>query len=257
MSTFLQVLHGEWTKFRSVRSSSLCLFAAVAVTVLLELLGSTAGSTDANEQPSNSDQAYFVHKPLSGDGTVVARVVSQLDSQEWAKAGLLVKAGLAPGSPYAAVMLTPEHGARMQATFDTDLTGTATAAPRWLKLTRTGNTVTGHESTDGQSWQQVGTVTVALPRDAEVGLFVASPANYRTTRTGSGSAITLEATVGTAVFDSVTVTGARTSPDWAGQNITSGITRRSRESPQPSRGNCSPMRGPATSANSATRSRRW
>ena len=225
MSTFPQVLRGEWTKFRSVRSSALCLFAAVAVTVLLELLGSTAGSTDANKEPSYSDQAYFVHKPLSGDGTVVARVVSQLDSQEWAKAGLLVKAGLAPGSPYAAVMLTPEHGVRMQATFDTDLAGTATAAPRWLKLTRTGNTVTGYESADGRSWQQVGTVTVALPRDAAVGLFVASPPNYRTTRTGSGSAITLAGTVGTAVFDSVTVTGARTTPDWAGQSITSGPSK--------------------------------
>ncbi len=61
--------------------------------MLLELLGSTAGSTDANEQPRYSDQAYFVHKPLTGDGTVVARVVSQQNSNEWAKAGLLVKAG--------------------------------------------------------------------------------------------------------------------------------------------------------------------
>jgi regulation of enolase protein 1 (concanavalin A-like superfamily)/ABC-type transport system involved in multi-copper enzyme maturation permease subunit len=219
MTTFLQVLRGEWTKFRSVRSSALCLFAAVAVTVLLELLGSTAGSTDANEQPRYSDQAYFVHKPLSGDGTVVARVVSQLDSHEWAKAGLLVKAGLAPGSPYAAVLVTPDYGVRMQATFDTDLAGAATAEPRWLKLTRTGNTVVGYESADGQSWQQVGTVTVALPRDAEVGLFVASPSNYRTTRTGSGSVITIEATVGTAVFDKVTVTGSGTAPDWAGESI--------------------------------------
>ena len=81
MTTFLQVLRGEWTKFRSVRSSALCLVAAVAVTVLLELLGSTAGSTDANKEPSYTDQAYFVHTPLSGDGTVVARVVSQRDSR--------------------------------------------------------------------------------------------------------------------------------------------------------------------------------
>jgi ABC-type transport system involved in multi-copper enzyme maturation permease subunit len=219
VTAFLQVLRGEWTKFRSVRSSSLCLLAAVAVTVLFELLGSTAGSTDANEQPRYSDQAYFVHKPLSGDGTVVARVVSQLDSQEWAKAGLLVKAGLAPGSPYAAVMVTPDHGVRMQAMFTTDLAGTTGAAPRWLKLTRTGSTVVGYESTDGRSWQQVGSVTVALPRDAEIGLFVASPPDYRTTRTGSGSSITIAGTVGSAVFDSVTVTGAPAATEWAGHNI--------------------------------------
>jgi len=219
MTSFRQVLRGEWTKFRSVRSSTLCVVAAIVVTVLLELLGATAGSTDANEQPRYTDQAYFVHKPLSGDGTVVARVVSQLDSQEWAKAGLLVKAGLAPGSPYAAVMVTPEHGVRMQANFDTDQAGPSTTAPRWLKLTRTGNAVTGYESADGQSWQQVGTVTAALPQDAEVGLFVTSPSNYRTMRTGSGTGITLESTVGTAVFDNVTVTGAQATPDWVGQSI--------------------------------------
>lgn len=225
MTTFLRVLRGEWTKFRSVRSTALCLFAAVAVTVLLELLGSTAGSTDANEQPRYSDQAYFVHKPLSGDGTVVARVVSQSDSHEWAKAGLLVKAGLAPGSPYAAVMVTQDHGVRMQANFDTDLAGPAAAEPRWLKLTRTGNTVTGYESADGRSWQQVDSVSVSLPRDVEIGLFVASPAKYVTTRTGGGTSMGVLATVGTATFDSVSATGTRAIPDWAGQSISNVPTK--------------------------------
>ena len=84
MSAFLHALRGEWTKFRSVRSTALCLVAAVAVTVLLELLGSTAGKTDANEQPRFSDQAYFVHKPLSGDGTIIARVVSQRNTASYA-----------------------------------------------------------------------------------------------------------------------------------------------------------------------------
>ncbi|MFI7065433.1 ABC transporter permease subunit [Kribbella sp. NPDC050124] len=220
MNGFLHVLHGEWTKFRSVRSTSLCLLAAVVVSVLLELLGSSAGSTDANEQPTYSDQAYFVHKPLAGDGSVVARVVSQQNSHEWAKAGLLVKAGVAPGTPYAAVMVTPEHGVRMEAMFDTDLAGPADGAPRWLKLTRTGNQVTGYESAEGADWREVGTMTVALPQNVEVGLFVASPPLYVTQRTGSGTSIGLSNTVGSAVFDEVTVTGSQPPGDWAGQNIT-------------------------------------
>jgi hypothetical protein len=221
MTTFLRVLRGEWTKFRSVRSTALCLFAAIAVTVLLELLGSTAGTTDANEQPRYSDQAFFVHKPLSGDGTLVAQVVSQPDDNEWAKAGLLVKAGLTPGSPYAAVMVTPGHGIRMQAMFDTDLAGVTTTAPRWLKLTRTADTITGYESADGKSWQQVGTVTVVLPEDAEIGMFVASPPEYVTTRTGGGTSVSVGSRVGTAVFDSVTTTGTQAPQDWTGQNISS------------------------------------
>lgn len=217
---FLHALRGEWTKFRSVRSTALCLIAAVAITVLLELLGATAGSTDANEQPRFSDQGYVVHKPLTGDGTIVARVVSQQSSHEWAKAGLLVKAGITPGSPYAAVMVTPSHGVRVQAAFDTDLAGAGVAVPRWLKLTRTGDVVTGYESDDGQTWREAGRVAVTLPRDAEIGLVVTSPPRYVTRRTGGGTAISVEPTVGSAVFDSVTVTGSQPAGDWTGQSLT-------------------------------------
>ncbi|TCO28221.1 ABC-2 family transporter [Kribbella steppae] len=219
MKGFLHVLQGEWTKFRSVRSTTLCLLAAVGVSVLLELLGSQAGSTDANEQPRYSDQAYFVHTPLAGDGSVVAQVVSQQSSHEWAKAGLLVKAGVAPGTPYAAVMVTPEHGVRMEAMFDTELSGPADGAPRWLKLTRTGSSITGYESADGADWREVGTVTVALPQSVEVGLFVASPPLYVSTRTGSGTSVGIRNTVGAAIFDNVGVTGAQPARDWIGENI--------------------------------------
>lgn len=217
MRGFMRVLHGEWTKFRSVRSTALCLVAAVGVSVLLEVLGAAAGRTDANEQPRYTDQAYFVHKTLAGDGSLVARVVSQQSSHEWAKAGLLVKAGVAPGTPYAAVLVTPDHGVRMEAMFDTERAGPADRAPRWLKLTRSGNSITGYSSTDGQAWQEVGTMTVALPRDVEIGLFVASPPLYVSMRTGSGSATSIHNTIGSAVFDSVAVTGGH--GDWTGQNI--------------------------------------
>src|SRR5262245_16126453 len=183
MRAFLRVLHGEWTKFRSVRSTALCLIAAVGVSVLLEVLGSSAGSTDANELPSFSDQAYFVHKPLSGDGSVVARVVSQQDSHEWAKAGLLVKGGVAPGTPYAAVLVTPDHGVRMESMFHTEKAGPADRAPVWLKLTRAGNSITGYSSADGQAWREIGTTTVTLPKDVEAGLFVGSPPRYVSRRT--------------------------------------------------------------------------
>ena len=117
MRGFLRVLHGEWTKFRTVRSTALCLVAAVGVSVLLEVLGSSAGKTDANELPRYTDQAYFVHKPLAGNGSVIARVVSQQSNHEWAKAGLLVKAGVAPGTPYAAVLVTPDHGVTSTAAY--------------------------------------------------------------------------------------------------------------------------------------------
>ncbi|GIF24624.1 glucose/arabinose dehydrogenase/regulation of enolase protein 1 (concanavalin A-like superfamily) [Actinoplanes tereljensis] len=142
----------------------------------------------------DADQFHFVHQPLTGDGTVIAQVVSQQGTEEWAKAGIMLKASTTAGSPYAAMMVTPEHGTRMQANFATSLAGSAGTAPRWLKLTRRGNVVTGHESADGTAWTLVGTVDLGpLPASVEVGLFVTSH--------DAGA-------LGTATFDHVSVGAA-------------------------------------------------
>ncbi len=72
--------------------------------------------------------------------------------QPWAKAGLILTAATKPGSRYAAVMLTGAHGVRMQFDYVHDIAGPAAspAAPRWLRLTRSGTTVTTYESADGR-----------------------------------------------------------------------------------------------------------
>jgi glucose/arabinose dehydrogenase/regulation of enolase protein 1 (concanavalin A-like superfamily) len=143
-----------------------------------------------------ADQFQFVHQPLSGDGSVVARVVSQQNTSEWAKAGVMIKAGTAAGSPYAVAMVTPLHGTRVQANFNVDRGGSTSTAPRWVKLTRSGTTVTGYESADGVAWTVVATVDGSgLPASAEVGLFVTSHDAGR---------------AGTATFDNVSVTAGGT-----------------------------------------------
>ncbi|HEU5475271.1 MAG TPA: ABC transporter permease subunit [Actinophytocola sp.] len=213
MREFGQVLRGEWTKFRSVRSTVWCVLAAVVLTVLLSSLAASATSTDANTAPRFVDEFSFVHQPLTGDGTVTARVASLAGGHEWAKAGLMIKDGAAQGSPYAAVMVTARHGVRLQSTFDTDVAGNAGTAPRWLRLTRTGSSVTGFESTDGRTWHEVGRRDVdRLPRVAEVGLFVASPLDVQTRKTGAGSNETaMIPTRSTAVFDQIA--GDQLDPD--------------------------------------------
>jgi ABC-type transport system involved in multi-copper enzyme maturation permease subunit len=202
---FAQVLRAEWTKFRSVRSTAWCVLAAIALTVLLSILLGAGSSTNANEGPRYTDRFTFAHQPLTGDGTITARVPSQRDSQEWAKAGVIVKASTAAGSPYAAIMVTPEHGVRLQANFTTDIAGTSGRAPRWLRLTRTGTTITGYESADGRTWRRDGTVTVALPQAAEVGMFVASPPEIKATKIAGGTTAHGFRTIGTATFDNVSV----------------------------------------------------
>lgn len=228
----VNMIRAEWTKFRSVRSSAITVFIAVALTALLAALGASGSGSDANkgwDAPSGPDgkpvldRFHFVHQPLAGDGTVTARVLGitskRGSSPAWAKAGLIVKESLRPGSRYAAVMLTPGHGVRLQSNFTEDLAGSAATGTRWLRLTRTGTTVTGYESADGVSWQRIGSYPLAQSGTVEVGLFVASPEVYRTERSLAGASVGGFSTVSTARFDNVRLEPGAPDAEWANDDV--------------------------------------
>ncbi|NUT10094.1 MAG: hypothetical protein HOQ38_06425 [Nonomuraea sp.] len=231
--TFLTLCRAEWAGLRRVRGWALTLAASVLVTVVLGLLvtGGARSSCVTGEGEGAcpapvvgpggtavNDRYFFVHQPLTGDGSVVARV-SGMTGQirmphpvagvrnvvegvvPWAKAGLLIRQSLAPGTPYAAVMLTGDHGVRMQHNYVHDVAGGPHNGPQWLRLTRAGDTVTGHESDDGRTWTEVGAVELAgLPQTVEIGLFAASPgARWDMARAFAQV---------TATFDEIAVQGA-------------------------------------------------
>ncbi|MFC5001071.1 hypothetical protein ACFPIJ_24925 [Dactylosporangium cerinum] len=202
-----RALRAEWTKFWSVRSTTLALLAMVLLTLGLSTLAASLSHSDAYEGPITYDQLHFVHEPMTGDGTLTARVASQKATGAWAKAGIMVKASPTAGAPYVALMVTPAHGVRLIADATTELAGTATTAPRWLQLTRSGQTFTGAESADGSSWRTVGTVTVAdLPTRAWAGLFVASPpTDVPFALQGRTGTVSRYLQLGEANFDHVTV----------------------------------------------------
>jgi hypothetical protein len=233
--SFGRLVLAEWTKLRSVPRWAMAMLAAVVLTVLVSVLtasgsGYGAGGPGPPIGPDGSgvrDEFYFVHQPLTGDGSVTARVLSQTGveggSHEWAKAGVIIKESTKPGSQYAAMMITPGHGVRLQSNFTTDRAGSqATTAPRWLRLTRSGTSVTGYESADGANWTQVGTVQLpALPRRVEVGLFVASPFAIKIERQFGSGSVGASPTSSTARFSDVVVTAAqpgRPAP-WSDQAI--------------------------------------
>ena len=77
-------------------------------------------------------------------------------------------------------MVTGDHGVRMQDDYTHDRAGlpgaVSAASPRWLRLTRSGDTITGYDSADGTHWTEVGTAHLAgLPATVQVGLFATSP----------------------------------------------------------------------------------
>jgi hypothetical protein len=229
----IRLIRAEWTKFRSVPSSAITVFVALALTALLGALGASGSTSDANkgwDVPAGPDgkpvldRFHFVHQPLAGDGTVTARVVDIRGQGEpspaWAKAGLIVKESLRPGSRYAAVMLTPGHGVRLQSDFTKDVAGSAASGTRWLRLTRTGTTVTGYESADGATWQRIGSYPLAsLPSTVEIGLFVASPEAFRTERSLTGASVGGFSTVSTARFDNVRLEPALAGGEWANDDV--------------------------------------
>jgi hypothetical protein len=104
-------------------------------------------------------------------------------------------------------MVTPGHGVRLQADFADVAAGSRSEAPRWLKLTRSGDTVTAYESADGDAWTRVGAVERGgLPAEVEIGLFVASPDAVHVERQFGGESVSSETTTGRATFDGVRLT---------------------------------------------------
>jgi ABC-type transport system involved in multi-copper enzyme maturation permease subunit len=192
-----------------------------------------------------SDSFYFVRQPLAGDGSITVRMTSMTgllppansgngsgpsDSvpgvQQWAKAGLIIKEDLTQGSAYAAIMVAAGHGARMQWNYTGDTAGlpgtVGPANPRWLRLTRSGDVITGYDSADGTHWSRVAAVTIAgLPSKAQVGLFAASPDSERISEHFGGGANVNGGgpTQDTAAFDQLATSGGWTAGPWTGQYV--------------------------------------
>ena len=142
----------------------------------------------------SSDQFNYVSQPLTGDGSIVARVTSQSDTDPWAKAGVMIKQSTTTGSPYALLAVTPGNGVHFEYGYNADVGGESYSFPNaWLKLTRSGSTITAYSSADGSTWTQVGTTTISLTDPVTIGLF---------TTAHNASAL------GTATFDNVSVTAA-------------------------------------------------
>jgi ABC-type transport system involved in multi-copper enzyme maturation permease subunit len=195
-----------------------------------------------------SDSFYFAHQPLTGNGTITVRVASLTGEHanlassgrgarvgsglvpglaSWAKTGIIIKRSTHQGSAYAAMMVTGAHGVRMQDNFTGDTAGmpgvVSAAHPRWLRLTRSGETITGYDSVDGTHWTQVGMIQITgLPSTVQVGLFAASPGYTVTQSSFGGSSNSGGPAQATGVFDHVALAGGAPGRTWTGTAVGGG-----------------------------------
>ena len=156
-----------------------------------------------------ADEFHFAYKMLSGTGSLVAKVVSIGNTNNWAKAGVMIRETLNPDSSHAMMVVTPAQGASFQrrpgtgaTSLNTDSTGIV--APYWVKIERSisGN-FTGSISANGSTWTMVGTENVPMGANVYIGLAVTSHDTDLACQ---------------AVFTNVTTTGNVTG-QWTNQDI--------------------------------------
>jgi len=156
----------------------------------------------------NSDEFHYAYKRLSGIGSITAKVVSMTNTHNAAKAGVMIRESLEPDAAHAMVAIQPMN--EVQLLYRSNAGDVSTAigqseisTPVWVRLTRSGNTLTGMYSVDGATWETLDTAIVPMLPDVYIGLIVCSHDNNATC---------------TAEFSDVDIDGTVTG-DWQSQDI--------------------------------------
>jgi len=163
-------------------------------------------SAEGADISGSSDQFHFAWQELSGAGEIIAKVESVENTNDWAKAGIIIRDTLEPDSVFAMVAVTPGNGVwfgrRTADGTDSDAQADITA-PQWIKLDRSiGGLARASYSADGIIWTPLGTsVPVIMNTPMYIGLAL----------TSNSSGVVCE-----AVFSNVTSNG--TGP-WVNQDI--------------------------------------
>lgn len=144
-----------------------------------------------------SDQFNFSSTPLAGNGTVIARVTSQTNTNAASKAGVMIRSSNAATSAFAGVLVMPSNGIQFLWRNSDGTTGSVTtpgiAAPIWTKLVRQGSAFTAFYSSNGTAWTQIGMAqTLTISTTAMAGLAVTSK-NTTTASSVGFSNVTVQA----------------------------------------------------------------
>jgi LmbE family N-acetylglucosaminyl deacetylase/regulation of enolase protein 1 (concanavalin A-like superfamily) len=139
----------------------------------------TINSNAIDDLPVPEDHYQFTYRPLLGDGEIIVQVDS-FTAAGAARGGLMIRSGLAQNSDMAFV------GLSTNGTFFTyrdgvngavnswDNNGWQLDTTGWLRLSRSGNTVTTYYSVDGTAWTENGSIVLGMSETAYIGLALAA-----------------------------------------------------------------------------------
>jgi hypothetical protein len=144
----------------------------------------TAGGVDVW---GTSDQFRFAYQQMTGDGAIVSFVHGFSPADAWTKAGVMIRDSMAANAPHAFMMLTGSNGVAFQRRKTAGGVSSHTAGPStgtaiFVRLQRSGSTITGSYSWDGVNWATVGSDTISLGNTVYVGVALTSrsPSAYST-----------------------------------------------------------------------------
>ncbi|MBL9206313.1 MAG: putative Ig domain-containing protein [Opitutaceae bacterium] len=129
-----------------------------------------------------ADSFHFTYRALSGDGQIVAKLDSIQNTDPWTMAGVMIRGSGGSDAAHAFLGIT----AGQRATFirrvasggsSADTTTYGPTAPQWLKLVRSGTTVTAYRSIDGTTWSNAGAASVTFGTVVNIGLAVCAHQN--------------------------------------------------------------------------------
>lgn len=173
----------------------------------------------------SSDQCHLVYQSYSGDGTLIARLVTQQLTASFEQAGIMIRLSTAANAAAVTIYhFDPAHASSEYGNRTSNGGSLATAqvgavnVPWWLRIIKTGTSFAIAHSADGSTWTTDATVTnSALTGTLLWGLFATAG------NTSSVSACT---------FDNVSLPGGsspvhstiiQSSSMWAGQ-VSGGIS---------------------------------
>lgn len=140
----------------------------------------TVNGAGASLVGAAADQFRYVYQTMVGDGSIVARIVSQSGVNANGYAGIMIRETTTTGASY---MFAARQGDGTMVVRSRASTGGATTSTNrpaltlpnyWLELVRTGNKIAALTSTNGSTWVAVQTNTFTMATNVTFGLFVTS-----------------------------------------------------------------------------------
>lgn len=150
-----------------------------------------------------NDTFYYVYQPLSGNGTIVARLANlQGSNPSYMEAGVMVRETVNTGATEA---YGGDQGGGSIFYWRTTTGGSVNAQggpnvslPYWFMLIRNGNIFTFYSAPDGVNWTQINSQTVTMATNVYIGMAVSS---------------FTQTDLATATFDHVTVSNSTSPPN--------------------------------------------